>query len=80
MMTPEPSPGWRIFGAGSRALGTEELIEEVLEERIVAAGRHARLAARPGTLDGAEVHDGGAHVLGDADEALLERFRQGEAR
>src|SRR5438067_13612347 len=65
------------LGTRPGSLGPEELVEEVLEERIiVAAGRRARTAAGLGAFDGAEVNDRGAHLLGHADEALLERFRQ----
>ena len=76
MMTPEPRPGRRNSERGRRALGAEELIEEILEERIVAAARRRARPAQPlGALDGAEVHDRRPHLLRDADEALLERLR-----
>ena len=82
MMTPEPSPGRRNSERGlAGALGAEELIEEILEEGIVAAARRgARPPARLGALDRAEVHDGGTHLLGDTDEALLQRLGHGGCR
>ena len=66
-----PQAGLAKLGAGAGALGAEELVEEVPEERIVAAGRQVRLAPRLGALDGAEMHDGGTDVFRHADEALL---------
>ena len=70
-----PETGPAELGARAGALGAEELIEEVFEERILTAARgRARPAARLGALDGAEMDDGGANLLCDADEALLERL------
>ena len=64
------APELRARSAGP--LGAEELIEEILEEGILAAARRgARPPARLGPLDRAEMDDRGTDLLGDTDEALL---------
>src|SRR5262249_34475318 len=78
-----PETGLTILRARKRrALGSEELVEEVLEEGIVAPWRQARFASHLRSLDRPEMHDGGADVLDDSDEALLqclgERRRRGD--
>ena len=72
------APELRARAAG--ALGAEELVEEVLEEGVLAAARgSARPPARLGALDRAEMDDRGADLLGDTDEALLQHLGHGRS-
>ena len=68
-------PEFRSLSGGVRS---EELLEEVLEERIVARLRRNR-PARLGALHRADVHDRRAELLGHPHEGGLQRFGQGGA-
>jgi hypothetical protein len=67
------------LGARVGTFRAEELIEEIPEEGIVVALRHAGAAPALRPLDRSQVHDGGAHVLGHVHEAELQRFGEGQA-
>src|SRR5262249_62405887 len=59
----------------ARAVLAEELLEEVLEEGIVASLPRTRRTARMGLLDDAHVDHRGSQVLGHPDEGRLQALR-----
>src|SRR5262245_19422098 len=73
MMTPAET-GLVEFLPAARALRPEELVEEVLQQRIVRERPgHYRRPPRPRHLNRADVDDRRSHALGHTDEGRLQR-------